>query len=407
MRIAFLYLEKNVALPLSGIRVLDLTHVLAGPYCTQILGDLGAEVIKIERPGMGDQTRKMPPYFLREQSAYFLALNRNKKSLTLNLKAAEGKEIFSGLTKKSDVVVNNFTPGTMEKLGLGYETLKKINPRIVWASVTGYGQTGPYRERPSYDIIVQAMGGVMSYTGEPDGPPVRCGIPIGDLGGSVFAVIGILSALVSRSATGEGRMVDISMLDVQIALATYRAKYYFVAGEVPKAVGTAHVSNVPLRAYCTKDSYLVIEAFMDHFWRNLCRAMGMESLADDPRFDSRGKRLEHREELDRILEKAFLEKTTEEWLNLFYELEIPSGPINTLDKALRDPQVLARNMVVEIDSPHTGKVQDVGNPIKMSSVDQQEYLPPPLLGEHTEMILKDVLGYSSEKILDLRRRNII
>jgi len=247
----------------------------------------------------------------------------------------------------------------------------------------------------------------MSYTGEPEGPPVRCGIPTGDLGGSVFAVIGILSALVSRSTTGEGRMVDISMLDVQIALATYRAKYYFVAGEVPKPVGTAHVSNVPLRAYRTKDSYLVIEAFMDHFWRNLCRAMGMESLADDPRFDSRGKRLEHREELDRILEKAFLEKTTEEWLNLFYELEIPSGPINTLDKALRDPQVLARNMVVEIDSPHTGKVQDVGNPIKMSKGEQQNYLPPPLLGEHTEMILKDVLGYSSEKILDLRRRNII
>ena len=396
-----------MALPLSGIRVLDLTHVLAGPYCTQILGDLGAEVIKIERPGVGDQTRKMPPYFINQQSAYFLAVNRNKKSLTLDLKAPEGREIFYGLTKKADVVMNNFTPGTMEKLGLGYEALKKINPRIVWASVTGYGQTGPYRDRPSYDIIVQAMGGVMSYTGEPDGPPVRCGIPIGDLGGSVFAVIGILSALVSRSVTGEGRTVDISMLDVQIALHTYRAKYFFVGGEVAKPVGTAHVSNVPLRAYRTKDSYLVIEAFMDHFWRNLCRAMGMESLTTDPRFDSRVKRLEHREELDKILEEGFLQKTTEEWLNLFYELEIPSGPINTLDKALLDPQVQSRNMVIEIDSPHAGKMKDVGNPIKMSGVDQQAYLPPPLLGEHSEKILKEILEYPPEKISDLRKRNII
>lgn len=396
-----------MALPLSGIRVLDLTHVLAGPYCTQILGDLGAEVIKIERPGVGDQTRKMPPYFINQQSAYFLAVNRNKKSLTLDLKAPEGREIFYGLTKKADVVMNNFTPGTMEKLGLGYEALKKINPRIVWASVTGYGQTGPYRDRPSYDIIVQAMGGVMSYTGEPDGPPVRCGIPIGDLGGSVFAVIGILSALVSRSVTGEGRTVDISMLDVQIALHTYRAKYFFVGGEVAKPVGTAHVSNVPLRAYRTKDSYLVIEAFMDHFWRNLCRAMGMESLATDPRFDSRVKRLEHREEVDKILEEVFLQKTTEEWLNLFYELEIPSGPINTLDKALMDPQILSRNMVIEMDSPHTGKMKDVGNPIKMSGVDKQAYLPPPLLGEHSEKILKEILAYPPEKISDLRGKNII
>jgi crotonobetainyl-CoA:carnitine CoA-transferase CaiB-like acyl-CoA transferase len=398
-----------MGLPLEGIRVLDLTHVLAGPFCTQILGDLGAEVIKIERPGVGDQTRRMPPHFVGEEklSAYFLALNRNKKSLTLDLKAPEGKEIFVELCKRADVVVNNFTPGTMDRLGFGYEALKKINPGIVWASTTGYGQDGPYRERPSYDIIIQAIGGVMSYTGEPDSPPVRCGIPVGDLGGGVFAVIGILAALLSRSVTGEGRMVDISMLDVLIALSTYRAKYYFVAGEIPKPVGTAHVSNVPLRAYRTKDSYVVIEAFMDHFWKNLCRAMGMESLADDPRFDSRAKRLEHREELDKILEEGFLKKTNDEWIEVFNEIEVPSGPLNDLGQALADPQVLARNMVVEIDSPHTGRVKDVGTPIKMSDVEQQTYSPPPLLGEHTEMILKDILGYSSEKIAGLRGKNIV
>jgi crotonobetainyl-CoA:carnitine CoA-transferase CaiB-like acyl-CoA transferase len=393
--------------PLEGIRVLDLTHVLAGPFCTQILGDLGAEVIKIERPGVGDPTRRMPPHTMKDQSLYFMALNRNKKSLTLDLKAPEGKEIFYELTRKADVVMNNFTPGTMEKLGLGYEELKKVNPKIIWASVTGYGQTGPYRERPSYDIIVQAMGGAMSYTGEPGKPPVRCGIPIGDLGGAVFAVIGILSALVSRSITGEGRMVDISMLDVQIALHTYRAKYYFVAGEVPQPVGTAHVSNVPLRAYRTKDSALVIEAYIDHFFRNLCKNMGLEHLADDPRFSTRAGRLKNREELDRILEEAFLTKTTEEWLERFVKLEVPAGPINTVDKAVADPQVLSRNMVVEIDSPHVGKTRDVGCPVKVSGVDQIRYVHPPALGEHTERILMDYLGYSGSKISDLRSKNVI
>jgi crotonobetainyl-CoA:carnitine CoA-transferase CaiB-like acyl-CoA transferase len=393
--------------PLEGIRVLDLTHVLAGPFCTQILGDLGAEVIKIERPGVGDPTRRMPPHTMKDQSLYFMSLNRNKKSLTLDLKAPEGKEIFYGLTRKADVVMNNFTPGTMEKLGLGYEDLKKINPKIVWASVTGYGQTGPYRERPSYDIIVQAMGGAMSYTGEPGKPPVRCGIPIGDLGGAVFAVIGILSALVSRSMTGEGRMVDISMLDVQLALHTYRAKYYFGAGEVPQPVGTAHVSNVPLRAYRTKDSALVIEAYIDHFFRNLCKNMDMENLADDPRFSTRANRLKNREELDRILEEAFLTKTTAEWWDLFIKLEVPSGPIYTVAEAVADPQVLSRNMVVEIDSPHVGKTRDVGSPIKVSGVDQTQYVYPPALGEHTEQILRNLLGYSADKIEGLKNKKLV
>lgn len=398
-----------MSLPLSGITVLDLTHVLAGPFCTQIMGDLGAEVIKIERPGVGDQTRRMPPHFIgkKKQSAYFLAINRNKKSLTLDLKSPEGKKIFYELTKKADVVINNFTPGTMEKLGLGYETLKKINPGIVWASITGYGLTGPYRDRPTYDIIVQAVGGLMSYTGEPDGPPVRSGIPFGDLGAAGHAIIGILAALLSRSKTGEGRKVDVGMLDVQISLHTYRAKYYLVAGEIPRPVGTGHVSSVPLRAYRTKDSYIVIEAFMDHFWRNLCRAIGMESLADDPRFNSRSKRLENREEVDRILEEAFLKKTTNEWIEIFDEIEVPSGPINTLDKALADPQVLSRNMIIEIDSPHTGKLKDVGNPIKISGVDEEIFNPPPLLGEHTEMILKNMLGYSTKKIAELKEKDII
>jgi CoA:oxalate CoA-transferase len=399
--------EKMMSLPLEGVRVLDLTHVMAGPFCTQVLGDLGAEVIKIERPGEGDPTRWMPPHTIKDQSLYFMALNRNKKSLTLNLKAPEGKDIFYELTRKADVVMNNFTPGTMERMGLGYDDLKKINPRIVWASVTGYGQTGPYRERPSYDIIVQAMGGAMSYTGEPGRPPVRSGIPIGDLGGAVFAVIGILAALVSRSVTGEGRMVDISMLDVQIALHTYRAKYYFATGEVPEPVGTGHVSNVPLRAYRTRDSALVIEAYIDHFFRNLCINMDNEQLADDPRFKTRTARLKNREELDRILEEGFAKKTTDEWLALFLKNEVPGGPINTMDKAFSDPQVLSRNMIVEIDSPHSGRMKDVGSPVKLSGVGQPRYVYPPSLGEHTDEVLKNLLGYPADKIALLRNAKVI
>jgi len=381
-----------MGLPLEGFMVLDLTHVMSGPYCTQILGDLGAEVIKIERPDVGDQTRRMPPHFVGEKkmSAYFLSLNRNKKSLTLDMKSPEGKEIFYKLTKKADVVVNNFAPGTMEKLGLGYETLKGINPRIVWASISGYGLDGPYRNRPAYDIIIQAVGGVMSYTGEPDRPPARCGIPYGDLGASIQAVVGILAALLSRVTTGEGRMVDISMLDVMAALHTYRAKYFFVAGEVPKPVGTAHVSSVPLRAYRTKDTYIVIEAFMDHFWRNLCHVLELD-----------------RDELDRLLEEAFLRKTTDEWQALFDITEVPAGPINTLDKTFADPQILSRNMVVEIDSPHTGRVKDVGNPIRMSGVDTPVYNAPPLLGEHSESVLAKILGYSQEEIAALKEKKII
>jgi CoA:oxalate CoA-transferase len=399
--------EMMMSLPLEGVKVLDLTHVMAGPFCTQVLGDLGAEVIKIERPGEGDPTRWMPPHQMKDQSLYFMALNRNKKSLTLNLKAPEGKDIFYALTRQADVVMNNFMPGTMEKMGLGYPDLKKINPKIVWASVTGYGQTGPYRERPSYDIIVQAMGGGMSYTGEPGRPPVRSGIPIGDLGGAVYAVIGILAALVSRSTTGEGRMVDISMLDVQVALHTYRAKYYFATGEVPQPVGTGHVSNVPLRAYRTKNSALVIEAYIDHFFRNLSQNMEMEHLADDPRFNTRAKRLENREALDAILEAAFLQKTTEEWLELFVKREVPGGPINTVDKTLSDPQVLSRDMVVEIDSPHTGKMKDVGSPLKFSGKETIPYRYPPALGEHTDEVLRKWLGYPDGKIAALRNSKVI
>ena len=397
--------------PLEGVVVLDLTHVLAGPYGTQILGDLGAEVIKIERPGLGDQTRRIPPHFVGEAglSAYFLAINRNKKSLTLDLKSPEGKEIFLRLVELADVVVNNFTPGTMEKLGLGFEDLKKINMGIIWASITGYGQDGPYRNRPAYDIIIQALGGVMSYTGEPDGQPVRTGIPIGDLGASAFAVIGILSALRQRDKTGEGSVVDISMLDVLTGLHTYRAKYYLVAGEVPQPVGTGHVSHVPLRAYKTKDSGIVIEAFMDHFFRNLCHALGLEGIPDDPRFNSRPKRLANRDALDELLEAAFRHKTTAQWCEIFDrpDTEVPAAPINTLDETLADPQLEAREMVVEIDAPHTGRLKDVGNPIKISSMTGQEYNPPPLLGEHTERVLQEKLGMTDDEIGVLKGKNII
>jgi len=392
--------------PLSGVAVVDLSRVLAGPFCTLVLADLGARVIKVEAPMAGDDSRQYGP-FVAGKSAYFMSLNRGKESIALDLKAADDRDVFADLVGRADVLVENFRPGTMDKLGLGWEVLHERHPRLIYAAISGFGRTGPYASRAAYDIIVQAMGGAMSYTGEPGKPPVRCGIPIGDLGGAVFAVIGILSALVSRSMTGEGRMVDISMLDVQLALHTYRAKYYFVAGEVPQPVGTAHVSNVPLRAYRTKDSALVIEAYIDHFFRNLCKNLDMEHLADDPRFSTRANRLKNREELDRILEEAFLTKTTAEWWDLFIKLEVPSGPIYTVAEAVADPQVLSRNMVVEIDSPHVGKTRDVGSPIKVSGVDQTQYVYPPALGEHTEQILKNLLGYSADKIKGLKSQKVV
>ncbi len=395
-----------MSLPLSGVRILDLTLIMAGPYCTLILGDLGAEVIKIEKPGIGESSREMPPHFFEGQSAYFIAMNRNKKSMTLDLKSEEGKRVFHDLARKSDVVIDNFRPGVVKKLGVDFDTLKAMNPRIICCSISGYGQTGPFRDRPAFDLVIQARGGIMSYTGEPGQMPVRMGAPMGDLSGGLFASQGILAALYQREKTGRGQRIDISLVDCQTSLLTYRAQFYLVGKEIARPVGSGHVSAHPIRAFRTKTFDVVIDANTESIFAELCDAIGRPEMAQDDKFNSRENRLKNKEELYAILEKAFLAKTGEEWLELL-EKRIPIAPINTIDKALADPQTLSRNMVVEVEYDNKKKLNILGNPIKMSEVEQEVFKRPPYLGEHTEEILREILNYSPEQIEAVKSGKVV
>jgi crotonobetainyl-CoA:carnitine CoA-transferase CaiB-like acyl-CoA transferase len=399
-----------MALPLSGVRVLDLSQFLAGPYGTQVLGDLGAEVIKIEQPGVGDGCRGFPPHFRHGFSGYFLAVNRNKKSMTLDLKQPEGRQIFYELVRHSDVVYDNFRPGVTERLAIGYDTLKTINPRIISCSLSGYGQTGPYRDRPSFDNIIQAMGGLMSYNGEDGRPPVKMGAPIGDMMGGIVASQGILAALYQREQTGEGQMIDIGLMDCQVALLIYRAQYYWIAGEIAEPLGNVHRVIAPTASFQTKDSYIVIDAGQDKFYYQLCEALGLPELAHDPRFEHRPERLANKDELMSILHKTFLTKTTDDWLELLLAHGIPAGPVNTIDRVLDDPHVKARGMVKEVHDPRHPELDDwltTGNPIKMSAMPEESFTHPPALGEHTEEILRDLLSYVPAQMAELRERKVI
>lgn len=392
--------------PLSGVRILDLSQMLAGPFGSMILADLGAEVIKIEKPGEGDLGRGMPPYFFHGESVYFLSINRNKKSLALDLKAAEGLHIFYRLVEKSDVVYDNFRPGVLQKLKIDYETLKQINPRIISCSVSGYGQTGPFKDRPAFDLIIQARGGIMSYTGEPGRMPVRMGAPMGDLAGGLYAAHGVMAALYQREKTGAGQYIDISLLDCQISLLIYRALYYLYAGEIAQPVGSGHVSGVPIRAFKTKTFDIVIDANTDKFFYELCEGMGLNDLISDPRFHTRADRLKNKDALYTILEEHFLQKTGEEWLKLL-EGRLPAGPINSVDMALNDPQILSRNMVKKILHRSGEEMKLIGNPIKLPLTESENYTPPPALGEHSEMILREILNLTPIEIKHLRDKQII
>lgn len=392
---------------LSGVRVVDLSQMLAGGYGSMLLGDLGAEIIKVETPGVGDRTRLLGPPFVEGESGYFLGINRNKKSIVLDLKTQEGRQVLYDLVKVSDVVFNNFRPGVMEKLSCGYEALKAINPRIILCSLSGYGATGPSRHQPAFDLAIQAMSGAMSITGEPGRLPVRMGVTMGDLGGSMFSAYAIVAALYAREITGEGRHIDIGLMDCLVSLLTYVGQYYLIDGQVPGPMGSQHVSVVPYQAFPTADIHIVVAVFVEKFWEAFCRVLGLEELIDDPRFCDNLSRSKNRDELIPILEERFRTRSGDEWLKLLSEAQVPCGPINTLDRVFSDPQILARNMVVEIDHPRAGKLHSIGNPVKTVGMEEGPFEPPPLLGQHTDEILREVLSYSDEQIAALRAQGAV
>lgn len=390
---------------LSDIKVLDLTRVLAGPYATMLLADLGAEIIKIEQPGKGDDSRAYGPY-KNGESAYFMSLNRNKESLTLNLKAPEGKEIIKELVKHVDVLVENFRPGTMEKLGLGYEVLKEINPRLIYAASTGYGQTGPYSQRPAYDAVVQAMGGIMSITGQEDGVPTRVGTSVGDITAGLFCAVGILAALHERERSGLGQMVDVAMLDCQVAILENAISRFEFTGEVPGPIGNRHPSIVPFEPFETRTSPIMVAVGNDRLWATLCGLMDLD-IASDSRFATNPLRNENYLLLKPILVEKFMTKTAEEWQKMFDEAGIPSGPINSVDKVVTNEQVVARDMIVDVEHPTAGDTRIPGIPIKLSRTPGDVRMAAPVLGADTEKLLKEYLGLSPEQITELSEKQVI
>lgn len=392
--------------PLRNIVVLDLTRVLAGPYCSMVLADYGCDVVKIEPPGEGDDSRAFGP-FVGKESAYFMSLNRNKRSMTLNLKEKEARELFKEMAAKADVVLENYRPGTMEKFGLGYEELRKVNPRLIYAACSGFGHTGPYSQKPGYDILAQAMGGIMSITGPEGGEPVRVGASIGDIIAGLFTAIGVLMAIHHRTATGEGQKIDVSMLDCQLAVLENAIARYFVSGVAPKPLGTRHPSITPFDAFKSADGSIIVGAGNDRLFEKLCDIIGRPEIKTDERFKTNALRTQNFLELYSFLGDAFRNKTTAEWIADLEAAGIPCGPINTIDKVVNDPQVLFREMIVETDHPVAGRVKMAGVPVKMAATPGSVEHPAPMLGEHSAEILRELLGKSDEDIAGLRQRGVI
>jgi len=378
--------------PLHGVRVLDLSRVLAGPYCTMVLGDLGADVIKVEPPD-GDETRAWGPPFAGGESAYYLCVNRNKRGMTVNLKTDEGRDIVRKLAGRSDVLVENFRPGTLARFGLDYETLRSDSPGLVYCSISGFGQTGPLRDRPGYDFMIQAMGGLMSFTGEPDGEPMKVGVAVTDITAGLYAVIAILAALQARTVSGEGQYLDISLFDSQLGWLANVASNFLVSGNLPNRYGNAHANIVPYQSFRASDGYFALAVGNDKQFARLCNLIGRPELASDTRFATNTARVYHREELIPLLETVFPSRRADEWLSALEEAEIPCGRINTLDKVFAEPQVTAREMLIEMEHPTVGTLPLVGSPLKFGETPVTYHRPPPRLGEHTEEILKDVLGH--------------
>jgi crotonobetainyl-CoA:carnitine CoA-transferase CaiB-like acyl-CoA transferase len=392
--------------PLAGVRVIDFTRILAGPFGAMFLGDMGAEVIKVEEPGKGDDTRGWPP-FAGGEATYFLSVNRNKKSLTLNMKAPEGQAILRKLIAKADVVLENFRPGTMERLGFGYESLRAKNPRLVYCAISGFGESGPEASRPGYDLIVQGESGVMDITGFPDGPPVKVGNSIADLVAGMSAAQGITLALLARARTGKGQRVEIGMLDVMASLLTYQAGLYWNGGGRPTRRGNQHPSIVPYEVFRAQDGYLTLGVANNSLWEKTCRALGREDLARDPRFDSEAHRVSHRETLIPLLNDLFRTRPADEWLARLDQAGVPVGKIKTVAEVCESPHLKARGMVVKLPHPKAGSITMMGVPIRLHETPGAATVPPPLLGEHTDEILTRLLRIPKARIEKLRAAGVV
>ena len=391
---------------LDGITVLDLTRVLSGPYCTMMLADMGARVIKVEQPGKGDDTRGWGPPFQNGESAYFLSINRNKESVTLNIKHPEGRRVLEALIEKSDVLVENFRPGTLDKMGLGYEALSKQRPDLVYCSISGFGQTGPRRREPGYDAVMQGEGGLMSITGSNDGPSYRLGVAIADIVSGMFSAYGIAVALLARHRTGRGQFVDVGMLDAVTALLTYQAGIYFATETAPPRLGNRHPTIVPYETLEAADGDLVVAVGNDQLWKTFCGVLELETLANDARFQTNKDRVSAHAELRPLLVERLKTRPAAEWLSKLKEAGVPCGGVRDLDQLFSDPQIIDRAMVVALDHPAAGLIQQLGVPIKLGDTPGAVRTPPPLLGEHTEAILKEI-GKSIEEVEALKQSGAV
>ena len=392
--------------PLDGMKVLDLTRVLAGPYATMLLGDLGAEVIKIEQPVTGDESRNFGP-FKNGFSLYFMSVNRGKRSVTLNLKTERGLAIFKQLLDQTDILVENFRPGTMQKLGLDYDTLKVEHPSLIYAACSGFGQTGPYAQQGAYDMIIQGMGGIISITGEPEGPPVRVGTSISDITAALFTTIGVLSALHHRNETGKGQFVDVAMLDSLVAVLENAVVRYFATGEAPKPLGARHPAITPFEAFASADGHVIIALGNDTLWAKFCEHVDRQELILDGRFRTNADRTENHDELFPILSEIMAQRKTDDWIDALGAIGVPCGPINTMDKVVSHPQVQAREMITRIAHSITGEVEVPGVPIKLSETHGSIDAPAPSLGEHTTEVLTDLLKMHPDEVDTLRRDGVI
>ncbi|HMM43018.1 MAG TPA: CoA transferase [Thermomicrobiales bacterium] len=393
--------------PLNGIRVLDLSRVLAGPYCTMVLGDLGADVIKVEQPSKGDDTRAWGPPWAGGEAAYYLSVNRNKRSITLDIKSEQGKQIIRDLARDSDIVVENFKRGTFERLGLGFDDLRRDNPGLIWANVSGYGPTGPLADKPGYDFIAQGEAGIMAITGEPDGEPMKVGVAIVDITTGLFTAVGVLAALNARQATGAGQRVDATLFTSAVAWLANVGQNYLVSGKPAKRYGNAHANIVPYQTFRARDQYMTLGVGNDRQFQALCAILGRPELGADERYATNSARVAHREELVAILQDRLMEKDADEWIAACDAANIPSGKINTIEQVFAHPQTLARDMLVEVEHPTAGLLKLAGIPFAMSETPAKVRLAPPTLGQHTDEVLRERLGYDQAAIDQLHRDGII